>query len=212
MKQDLLDAASRYYSERIRRYGPTAKGVDWNDVESQNERFEQLASLFPEQRPFSINDIGCGYGALLEFLAARGSNVDYRGYDISNDMIQAARSRHVARRNAVFSLGSCASEAADYSVASGIFNVKGDASDGDWLDYIHGTLDDMDRFSVRGFGFNCLSTHSDVSRRRADLYYADPQQLFDRCMTRYARNVRLLHDYGLYEFTLLVRKNLRPHP
>ena len=79
--------------------------------------------------------------------------------------------------------------------------------DADWLEYIHSVLDEMDRFSARGFAFNCLSTYSDADRRRGDLYYADPRDLFDRCMTRYARNVRLLHDYGLYEFTLLIRKS-----
>jgi hypothetical protein len=41
---------------------------------------------------------------------------------------------------------------------------------------------------------------------REDLYYADPARLFDHCKTRFARNVTLLHDYGLYEFTMLVRK------
>ena len=41
---------------------------------------------------------------------------------------------------------------------------------------------------------------------RPDLYYADPCELFDRCKRRYSRNVALLHDYDLYEFTILVRK------
>jgi hypothetical protein len=41
---------------------------------------------------------------------------------------------------------------------------------------------------------------------RSDLHYADPGRLFDYCKRRFARNVALLHDYGLYEFTLLVRK------
>ena len=40
------------------------------------------------------------------------------------------------------------------------------------------------------------------------LFYADPARLFTHCKTRYARNVALLHDYGLYEFTLLIRKDI----
>ena len=43
---------------------------------------------------------------------------------------------------------------------------------------------------------------------RPDLYYADPCRLFDLCKRRYAKNVALLHDYGLYEFTILVRKQV----
>jgi hypothetical protein len=41
---------------------------------------------------------------------------------------------------------------------------------------------------------------------RADLFYADPCVYFDLCKRRYSRQVALLHDYGLYEFTLIVRK------
>jgi hypothetical protein len=40
------------------------------------------------------------------------------------------------------------------------------------------------------------------------LYYADPCAIFDLCKRRYSRNVALLHDYGLYEFTIVVRKDL----
>jgi hypothetical protein len=43
---------------------------------------------------------------------------------------------------------------------------------------------------------------------RADLYYADPAQVFDYCKRRFSPNVALLHDYGLYEFTILVRKQV----
>ncbi|KAQ37574.1 hypothetical protein AJ39_03274, partial [Mycobacterium tuberculosis MD14844] len=60
--------------------------------------------------------------------------------------------------------------------------------------------------SRRGFSFNCLTSYSDASKMRDDLYYADPCALFDLCKRRYSKSVALLHDYGLYEFTILVRK------
>jgi hypothetical protein len=41
---------------------------------------------------------------------------------------------------------------------------------------------------------------------RDDLYYADPLFFFDYCKTRFSRFVTLIHDYPLYEFTILVRK------
>jgi hypothetical protein len=40
---------------------------------------------------------------------------------------------------------------------------------------------------------------------RDHLYYADPGEFFEICKRVYSRNVALLHDYGLYEFTILVR-------
>jgi hypothetical protein len=73
---------------------------------------------------------------------------------------------------------------------------------------VHATLDVLDRASIRGFAFNSLTAYSDADRMRPHLYYPDPCELFDLCKRRYSRNVALLHDYGLYEFTILVRKVL----
>ena len=94
---------------------------------------------------------------------------------------------------------------ADYSVASGIFNVRLDQSDADWREYIVRTLEQMAATSRKGFAFNCLTSYSDADHMRPDLYYADPCWLFDLCKRRFSRNVALLHDYDLYEFTMLVR-------
>ena len=56
-----------------------------------------------------------------------------------------------------------------------------------------------------GFGFNMLSLNSDPERRRADLYYVDPVATLAAIIARYGRHVALLQDYGLWEFTVLVR-------
>jgi hypothetical protein len=67
-------------------------------------------------------------------------------------------------------------------------------------------LDNIDRLSRRGFSSNFLTKYSDEDKMRNDLYYADPLFLFDYCKRKFSRNVALLHDYGLYDFTILVRK------
>ena len=51
-----------------------------------------------------------------------------------------------------------------------------------------------------------LSTYSDPDKRRDDLFYADPGSFFDLCKQRFSPRVALLHDYPLYEFTVIVRK------
>jgi putative ABC transport system permease protein len=76
----------------------------------------------------------------------------------------------------------------------------------DWRAYVNETIDRLAELSLRGFAFNCLTSYADADRMRPDLFYADPCELFDRCKRRYARNVALMHDYDLYEFTILVRK------
>jgi hypothetical protein len=94
--------------------------------------------------------------------------------------------------------------AADYAVASGIFNVKLDTPEDDWLEYVLDTIDSLARAANNGFAFNVLTRYSDPERRRHDLFYADPLFFFDYCKTNYS-GVVLLHDYPLYEFTILVR-------
>ena len=94
---------------------------------------------------------------------------------------------------------------ADYSVASGQFNVRLQHSADAWHAYVVDTLDLLHECSRLGFAFNCLTSYSDPERMRADLHYADPCALFDLCKRRYSRKVALLHDYELYEFTMLVR-------
>ncbi len=205
-KTDLLFEVAEYYSSKLIQHGETPRGVDWNGEESQTLRFEQLSKVIDTQNHFSINDLGCGYGALYDFLNERYESFLYSGIDVSEDMIQAARQRNQGKANTHFVVSSEPDQVADFGIASGIFNVRLGRSDDEWRSYLEATLDVLDRRSRLGFAFNCLTSYSDADKTREYLYYAGPCVLFDLCKRRYSRNVALLHDYGLYEFTILVRK------
>lgn len=201
----LADVAS-YYSEKLRAHGDTPRGVDWNGVESQTRRFAELSRIFAAGERFSVNDLGCGYGAFRDYLLAHYPKSSYLGIDVSGDMIEAAKQRFSSDANARFACADTPDAHADFSVASGIFNVKLDRSLGEWQDYFFSTLDLLDRTSDKGFAFNCLTSYSDKEKMQGHLYYANPCEVFDHCKRHYSRQVALLHDYGLYEFTILVRK------
>jgi cyclopropane fatty-acyl-phospholipid synthase-like methyltransferase len=187
-------------------HGETPRGVDWNGEESQALRFEQLCKIVDTSNQFSINDLGCGYGALYDFLSNEYEGFSYSGIDVSESMVQAAEQRYKNESKARFVASNEPYINADYGVASGIFNVRLGRSDDEWRSYLETTLDILNRTSRLGFAFNCLTSYSDADKMRNYLYYADPCVLFDLCKRRYSRNVALLHDYGLYEFTILVRK------
>jgi SAM-dependent methyltransferase len=206
-KTSLLDEVATYYAGKLAEHGDTPRGVDWNGEESQMVRFAQLCKIIDSKTPnFSLNDLGCGYGALLDYLRDKHAACTYLGVDVSHEMIKVAEQRHAAADRARFITSSEPDEVADYSLASGIFNVRLGRSDAEWFDYLQATLDVLDRTSSLGFAFNCLTSYSDEDKKRDYLYYADPCRLFDLCERRYSRQVALLHDYGLYEFTILVRK------
>jgi SAM-dependent methyltransferase len=202
---EMIAKVGRYYSDRVREFGSTAKGVDWNSEESQTLRFTQLARVLPPSGRFSLVDYGCGYGALVAFLEESRRDFDYQGFDISEEMLKRARAAHRGggRR---FVASEAELEPADLALASGVFNVKLDAGEAEWTEYVMHTLDVLGRLGRSGFAFNMLTSYSDADRMRPDLYYGDPCRFFDHCKRTFSKQVALLHDYGLYEFTILVRK------
>lgn len=199
------DRVRDYYEALLRKHGTTASGVDWKSESSQTLRFRQLEHLWEEEPDASIVDYGCGYGALAGYIRSRGHRGRYTGFDISRDMTSAAIERTAQLPDCRWTDVRDQVQPAQYAVASGIFNVKLDAHDADWREYVLRTLADLASLGTHGFAFNCLTMFSDAEKRRADLHYADPFELFDHCRRRYSRFVSLLHDYPLYEFTMLVR-------
>jgi SAM-dependent methyltransferase len=205
--QEILRKIKAYYTAKIVAHGATPGGVDWNSLESQQLRFQQLLRIVGDpEETISINDMGCGYGALVEYLRAHGYRFSYHGYDISPEMIARAREQYGQLASCHFSTTLKALSPAHYTVASGIFNVKLDIPVEEWTAYMLATIDQLAMLSTKGFAFNVLTAYADTHRRRSDLYYADPGMVFDYCQRQHSRWVALLHDYGLYEFTVLVRK------
>lgn len=204
----LFTEIASYYSDKLRTHGETPRGVDWNGEEGQVLRFAQLTKIVEVVGPYSLIDVGCGYGAYLEFLSSRFDGVSYLGIDVSEEMVLAAQRRHAGRKSSRFVCASDPGESADYVVASGIFNVRMERSDEEWWTHLKSTLDVLHGCSRHGFAFNCLTSYSDTEKMRDYLYYADPCAVFDYCKRNYSRNVALLHDYKLHEFTILIRKQL----
>jgi len=201
----ILSAVTRYYSERIKQFGPTAKGVDWRDEASQDLRFEQFGYLWRDERRFSLNDIGCGYGALLDYLRKRRLRVQYCGVDLSADMLAKAKSLHGRSRLVSWHEGFEAPAKLDYTVASGILNVKGETPVAEWQPYVFEQIEAMAQWSRKGFAFNVLSAHSDRPLWQPHLYYANPGDVADYVGKKISRHLMLVQDYGLYEFTVIVR-------
>lgn len=202
-----LDQVKSYFGKRIHEHGASPRGSDWNSEASQNARFDQLIKVIEGGDPFSIIDYGCGYGAFADYLIEKGIRAEYYGFDILESAIETARKAHADRLGRTFFSDRSHLTTCDYVVASGIFNFRGAQSFEDWTEYTVGVLDEFNSFSRRGFASNFLTKYSDSDKMRADLYYADPLYLFDYCKRNFSRNVALLHDYRLYDFTIIVRKD-----
>lgn len=202
-----LEKIRDLYSSNVTKSGAISTAVGWNTPESQELRFEKLTEVIDRRdQSVSVNDYGCGYGAHLDYLIRKGIQVNvYHGYDLSAEMLQAARERHASFTGSLdLHESSTLTTEADYTFVSGTFNVRFGSSEDEWRDFIEKRLNEINLNSRLGFAFNLLSTY--VDWKEDHLYYGNPLQWFDHCKRHFSRKVSLLHDYPLYEWTILVRK------
>lgn len=199
---------SQYYTGKIRRFGATPHGVDWTCVSTQQMRFVQLLKLCNFKSPLTLNDLGCGYGALLSYLDWRHADaeIDYLGVDLAPAMLVRARRLWRGRPNVSFAGGHASPRIAEYSVASGIFNVRQDQPRDLWEDFIAETLDQLHETSRRGFAVNFMSAPADGEPEREGIYSAAPERWAHYCSAKFGARTRVIDDYGLREFTLIVRR------
>ena len=204
----------QYFSAKLKEHGPTARGVDWSSEQRQDICFRQLIRIM--ENPLakrldftpSILDYGCGYGALAEWLAATEIRFSrYQGFDFTPSMIEHAKLLFGSLENVKFTDRGAEVEPADFVIGSGLLALKLDARKLEWEEYVFSLIKQMWSYAHKGLAFNSLTSYSDSDRMRPDLYYPNPAHLFDFCKQNLSRNVAILHDYGLYEFTILVRRD-----
>jgi SAM-dependent methyltransferase len=195
-----------YYAAKLARYGATPLGVDWSCTATQWLRFVQLLRICPTNGPFSLIDLGCGYGALATFLAEhrRRANVEYLGIDLSSEMVRRGRRRHRGNSQVRFVVGRNVLQPSDYVVASGVMNVMLGFPLLTWERFVSIMLFDMHRMSKLGFAVNFLIKPGQRSRP-GQLYCTTPGRWARFCEQELGRSIEILDDYGLQEFTLLAR-------
>lgn len=207
---DLYADVESYYSARVAKHGATPRGVDWSCQATQDLRFVQLLKLCDFSAPFSLNDIGCGYGALCAYLAWRHPHaaIDYLGVDLSLAMVSRARRRFSApgRR---FKVGKGSPRRATYSVASGIMNVNVGGSRPAWEAFVAEMLADLRRASLRGFSVNFITGAAegaaDADAAQTQLYCTSPEPWIRYCERELGCTVATIDGYGMNEVTLLAR-------
>jgi SAM-dependent methyltransferase len=191
----------------LERGGETPAGIGYPKG-GQEPRFGALIEVIePGAEGFTVNDLGCGFADLYGFIRGRGLQMGrYHGYDLSEKVLEVARSR--VGEDAELIRGDHLDRPADYSFASGVFNSKLGSSDDEWLEYMKSVVRNLAENSRRGFAFNSLTTYVDY--REPHLFYADPVEMFEFCKREISSRVSLLHDYPLWEWTMIVRTGDAP--
>jgi len=199
------------FRKALARYGPRhPQALWWANTATQQRRFEVLAEVGSWEGA-AVADVGCGLGDFFDFLEGRGLSVSYRGYDVSPEMIAAARGKHPHPR-ARFELRDIVARPLarrfDYVVASGTFNIRVP----DHEAYLRRSLLAMYRACRRAMAVNVLRPvplpegASEIVAWCADFYYAiEPGDLLAGCR-QLSPDVEIREHYLAGESTVFVRR------
>jgi SAM-dependent methyltransferase len=204
----LLKPVAQSYEWSIKKYGPNHRAAAWRDAKRQQRRFNIFIGLIAydtDRKNISINDLGCGYGAMFDSFKElpQFSNGTYFGYDISKSMINTAKVE-IKDSRAQFILNHEATKTADYSFVSGTYNMKMAANDDEWQAYIKDSIIQLWSKTDISLGFNMLNVQSPL--REATLYYADPTYYMEFCQKYLKAKVRIVDLLHPNEFVIFIRK------
>lgn len=187
-----LASIEEHYSNLLVIHGDSAAAVQWRDQITQERRFEILTQV-GNLHNAKVLDFGCGTGHLLHFLRSQlHFNGEYVGYDLSHNMIAAARQKFPeARFEQRNILTEKLSEDFDYVLISGVFNNI--ASDNWGL--MTTLLKQLFQHTKKGLAFNALSTYVDYFDPH--LFYVNPEEVFRFLKEYLSPCVTLRHDYQI---------------
>jgi len=203
----IKDEMNAYYKNMIKKEHISSRKVGWRDDLAQNRRFRQLFKLIDGEKDIEIADLGCGLADFYNFLKKHHDNFDYTGYDLSKEMLVLANDNINSSRSKLELINKTEDiKNHDYIILSGVFNMKNNINNQEWLQYVLEQLNIINKKSRKGFAFNMLTSYSDIEHMKDELFYAKPTFFFDFCKKNFSRNIALLHDYNEYDFTIIVRK------
>ncbi|EKV32881.1 SAM (and some other nucleotide) binding protein [Caenispirillum salinarum AK4] len=204
--EDRIARIQWLYTLAVKRHGCAPKGVGWRDRAGQLLRFAQLVRLMegePHGASVTVNDLGCGYGALFPFLLTQKAVRvrGYVGYDMTRAMVAQARSA-IRDHRARFLLSDRATVMADYGFASGTFNVLAGGDADAWRAEVIAQLKAFAAMNRKGFAFNMLGL--DHPRRDQLMFYTAPDAFRD-AFEAAGMEATVLDGYMPGDWTMLVR-------
>jgi SAM-dependent methyltransferase len=197
-----------HYEKRLAEHGANAKGMDWPNQEDLNKRFEVLMSIAPAPGMYSLLDLGCGIGLLIDYLKEqqRFEGIAYLGSDISPRMIDVARDMHPAYSFEVRDTLVTPYEEGqfDYIIMNGVLTEKQEMSQAQMVDFAKQIILKTFTSCSKGISFNVMSSH--VDWKRDDLFHWELDEVVAFLVKNCSRKIKIMMDYGLYEYTVHLKK------
>ena len=186
-----------FYENAIKRYGCTAKGLNWNSKHSQHLRFDAIHALLePHLTSSKIVDAGCGFGDFYLFLKQKGSLPRrYIGYDVVDEALFVARKR-TKQCCIKCDVLQDTLEGADFYIASGSLNILGRFETFLFIRRCYEACE-------KGFVFNLLKGED----KEGHFNYFLPHEI-ESYAREFAKEVTIFEGYMDGDFTVFLKKDI----
>lgn len=196
----------RHYEECFDAHGDCAKGVDWPNEKDAVKRYNIMLSAITKNE-FSLLDIGCGTGKLLEIIRQQQLSIKYTGLDLSMRFVNHCKKKfsdNVFLQVDILTDDCTHIPLHDLVVMNGVFTEKRELSHEQMTNFFYAFLIKSFQFTKHVMAFNVMSKL--VDWERDDLFYVSFDSLCNFLRENLSRHFSIRHDYGLYEYTVYVYK------
>ena len=197
------------FNSRFEAYGPTPEASLWFNKSRQLARFSKLTEAIVSRvsnNEVTIGDVGCGYGAFLDYLAKHNSEIrfKYYGYDIA-DRVIAYCSKNLQTANATFWHRSRPTRKADFHVMSGTYNYTPNMGVGSWRSYMRDEIKYIFSATNKCIVFNLmLADKAYISKSR--IFYEELEHFLSFCRKELGETTILEHPLLRLEKTFCIEK------
>jgi SAM-dependent methyltransferase len=162
-----------------------SNGASWKACHYLDELMQTVYynSIFKNiQNVKSLLDVGCGQGDLLNFLNLNKINLEYKGIDVSENMIKEAKNKH---KNNLFENASLLDLPDDLKydmvLCVGVFSLKVFEKQ-QQIEYVKKSIEKLYAISEKVCSFTLLSRHGcDYLKNEKDLFYYEPWEILEYC-------------------------------
>jgi len=197
------------FNSRFDAYGPTPEASLWFNKSRQLARFSKITEAIVSRvsnNEVTIGDVGCGYGAFLDYLAKHNSEIrfKYYGYDIA-DRVIAYCSKNLQTANATFWHRSRPTRKADFHVMSGTYNYTPNMGVGSWRSYMRDEIKYIFSATNKCIVFNLmLADKAYISK--SSIFYEEVEHFLSFCRKELGETTILEHPLLRLEKTFCIEK------
>jgi SAM-dependent methyltransferase len=196
-----IDPVISHYNRCAQHVEDDARAMGWSSAFNQKLRFDVINHMV-DLDDCSILDVGCGDGALFHYLKNNNMSTEYKGIDVSPNMIQRAQARYPGISVRECNFFNYTGEH-DVVVCSGGLSMGGGD---DPLVFLDKALNYLMNLSHDHVIINLLSDHAE--KKDPMFHYYSPQDVMALCFKK-TPYVTMNHGYLPHDFTVhLVRYSL----